>query len=157
MVAGDADESHAAVGARLLDGLDRAAPAEDLVELLGLAQVVKLPEVEVVGPELAQAGVEQAQRAVAIAGMRLRCQKDAVARARACGAKRLAIVVLALRVRRGRVAVAHAQPKRLDDHRHGLVAPARRAQDAFTTERNRFDERAGSSELAQRAGWALGR
>ena len=108
-MAGQADEADAPVAPRFRGGFQRAARAADDVDLAQVAQVVHLPQVEAVGAEPAQRIVEQAQRPIARALVRLRRQEDGVARAGAGGAERLAVVVLALLVGGRRVAVADAR------------------------------------------------
>jgi hypothetical protein len=107
---------------------------------------VHLPEVEVIGAETPQRIVEQAQGPIARPLVRLRRQEDAVARAGAGGAERLAVVVLALLVCGRRVAVADAEPQRLEDHRDRLLGPAGRPQDPLAAERYRAHARARAPE-----------
>ena len=125
-----------------------------------LAQVVHLPQVEAIGPEPPQRIVEQAQRPVARALVRLRREEDAVARLRAGRAERLAVVVLALLVGGRRVAVADAQAQRLEDHGHRFLRAPGRAQDALAAQRHGQDARAGPSQRPLDGGggdgWVIG-
>src|SRR5206468_12976796 len=125
VVPGQPDEADLARALGLDRGLDRAAAAEHLLELVLLAEVVHLPEIEVIGLQAAEALVEERERLRLRALVRLRGEEHAIARARALG-ERLAVVVLARRVRGGGVAVLHALRERRLDHRDGLSrAPVR--------------------------------
>ena len=134
MVAGEADQAHPPLGSGLQGRLQRAPLAEDPIQLLAVAQVVELPEVQVTGPQAPEGIVEQPQRLVAGPQVHLRRQKHPLPRAGPGLAKGRAVVVLALLVGGRRVAVADAQAERLQDHRDRFLCAPGRAQDAFAAE-----------------------
>src|SRR6516225_5625334 len=117
MMAGDSGESHSPVALRALDPLDRPSRAEDLIEFLERAQVMKLPQVEMIGPQPPQAVVEQHQRSIAGAAVRLRSEEYRAARGGPGGAEGHPVVVLALLVRRRGVAISDPQTERFQNHR----------------------------------------
>ncbi len=104
---GEPDEADLAGLLRLLGRLDRAATREHRIEVVLIAEVVHLPEIEVIGLELAEARAEESERAVSRALVRLRSEEDLVARARQLR-ERGAVVLLALVVGGCGVAVANA-------------------------------------------------
>jgi len=75
-MAGDAQIADDALVLGLGERLDGAIGAEDLVEMVGGSDVVELPQVEVVGLQLGQTVLQQAQSVVAPVGVRLGGQED---------------------------------------------------------------------------------
>src|SRR2546428_122277 len=65
MMAGQAQEADTTLRAGLQECFESSALGEDPLEVVLGPQVVQLPEIEVIGPESAQAVVEQAQGTVA--------------------------------------------------------------------------------------------
>jgi hypothetical protein len=78
-MAGQPQMLDAAVGLRLQERLEGAPFAEDAVEVVEGAQIVQLPKVEVIGVQAAQRIVEQAQRTIAAALVRLGGEEDLLA------------------------------------------------------------------------------
>ena len=70
-VAGDADEARQSLGARLDDGLERAARSHRLLPVVGMAERVKLDQVDVIDAEALERAVDVLARLarVALAGL----------------------------------------------------------------------------------------
>src|SRR5262249_7779494 len=135
-MAGDSGESHAPVALGALHGLDRPSRAEDLIHFLERAQVMKLPQVEVIGPQPLQAVVEQLKRCVARARVRLRSEEYRATRCGPGGAEGDAVIVLALLVRGRGVAISDPQTERLQNYRDCFSAPSRGATDPLAAQRD---------------------
>ena len=146
MVPGQAEKPDASLLARLDESLERAAAAEDQLQVVGGSQVVQLPKVEMVGTQPLEALVEQPERAVAGAVMGLGGEEDLAATLAQCGA----IVVEAAGIGRSRVAVGHALIERTVDDGDGLGHAAVGAQHTFTAQGKLRHLAAGS---AQRTAW----
>ena len=94
------------------------------------AQVVKLPEIEVIGARSLEALVEQSKRSVAGAVVGLRGQKNLAATLAQSGP----VVIKAAGIGRCRVAVGHALIERAMDDGNGLADAAVRAKHPFATQ-----------------------
>ena len=130
VVAGQAQEPDAPLLAGLDEGLEGPAAAEDRAQVAGCAQVVELPEVQVVGVQPVQALLQQPERAVAGAIVRLGREEHIAATL----AQRGAIVVEAPRIGWRRVAVVHTLVQRPVDHGHRLGHPAMSPEHALAPE-----------------------
>jgi hypothetical protein len=149
-MAGQTDEAHAAVASAPPPPFPARRPAQ-IASISSMPRRSHLPEVEAIGREPAQGIVEQAQRPVARAPVRLRRQEDGVARGpSAGGAERLAVVVLTLLIRGRGVAVADAEAQRFEGSRHGFLRPTGGAQGCRRpAERHRQHAGARASEIAR--------
>src|SRR5262249_45695199 len=129
MVSRQAEMFDASLGPGHDQRLERAAFAENHVEIVERAQVVELPEIEVIGAEAAQRVVEQAQRTIAGAIVRLRGEEDLLPAFAQGGA----VVVDAAGVGGSGIAVGDSLIEGAGNHAGGGTIFAPRAQDSFTT------------------------
>ncbi len=144
MVAGQPEVAHPAIGLGLGQRLDGAAFGDDAVEIGGGAQVVQLPQVEVIGAQPLEAVVEQAQRTVAAAIAGLRGEEDPAPPL----AEGSAIVVHAAGVGRSGVAIVHPLVEGAVDDPGRLRPPAVGTQHAFAAEAEQRRPMAGAAERA---------
>ena len=135
---------------RLHERLESAALAEDARQVVVRAQIVQLPQVEVIGASALQALFEQLERAVARAVVRLGREENLTAPF----AERRAIVIETAGVRGRSVAIGDALVERTTDDARGRLVLAPRAQDAFAAEAEERDLAAGFA--SQRVGIGSG-
>ena len=121
---------HAPLLACLDERFKRAAAAEDHLQVARGAQVVKLPQVEVIGARSLEALVEKPERSVAGAVMGLRGQKN-LAAALAQGGT---VVVETAGIGRGRIAVGHPLVECAVDDGDGLAHAAVGAKHSFAAQ-----------------------
>src|SRR5262249_39384863 len=140
---------HPSIRPRAIERLDRAASAEDLVELGQVAKIVQLPEVQVIGAQSPEAVVEQPQRTIAGAIVRLGGEEDRLPRGGTRFAKGGAVIILALLIGRRGVVVADSEAQGLEDHRNRLATSSGGPKHALAAERD------GQNHLPSATEWPL--
>lgn len=142
----DAEVPHAPFVAGLKQRFERPALAEDAVEITPRPQIMELPEIEPISPQPAQAIVEQPQRTVAGAVVRLRGQEDLIAAI----SEGRAVVVHAAVICRSGVAVIDAQIERPVDHGDRLARAVPSTEHSLAVDAEQRDLPPGAAERAAR-------